>query len=1397
MRASALVIKYLEKDVEKVRCEVSKWQFMSKLMGEQYITFTCQSENPIPFKVGDFCVYRGQTYTLNYIPSAKQKARPGEIGDAFVYDSVKMDSVRDELGRVIMLDITPTTGDYVAALGTNYTGSAVFSLYCGESTALGKTLTPVCALAAKMQANLDRAYPKSGWKVLVDTESKHEEGGTMVLNTHTDEKVLSFDNTTVASALSEVKNTFDLNFCVVGRTIYIGYTFGSINGDADGNYFYYGYGKGHPSDEQQGTALFQIKRTSNANQQIVTRLRAMGSTKNMPYRYYNKKYNLSQSMFPTNLQLPDTFETPAVKEKRNVERKAIYPFLRSVLGDTNDAFIEKNDDCMSTVEGLREESARWDGSNSELEEIYPSIYEATYGELRAANCEDMDGATGSSAFPNYLDDERIDEILSVDDNANIGDGIISESNISNETKNVTDVSVSYTEEQNSLSYKGDGYSSSERVIMKVSSQYAGKYILTYANLWFGVSYSLGRHQSENITKTCKVSYIIKVYATDVVSGNKILVTQYKSKALSVSNRDTKNKEVEFVALPDVNEDPQQVSEIRLTSLSDVEIVAQILVTDLDYTYDQYSINWYLDKSKYETADTTVDFEPSLIWDREDSAATFMNSPFHIVVKDMGFDFVAAFGTSETPRLSMKSGHCVAREFEIMDNPEKVSIEKGGKTYKGWKLMLKRCPDNSVGVYYPSLNTPIKPGDNYVLLNIEMPDMYVKAAEVKLLVEATKYLAKNCETKYQYEPSIDDIYLQRDYDLCEKEGRIENSVYWKLYDGMTFPFYSIPDSADDELPLVNMVIESVTIKEGEGLTPKVEIRLNDDSEQSVLQKITQSISSSTSGSIFNAASGTGGGGLDTSSVRSLINTYGRKLFLSKTSADTAQGIITFLKGLVSEGIISAKQGVEIGEFVTGLFGRGGKIDGDGRAELRSLTLWEWLEVPEIRFNRISVNIGLSIRSEGGGTIENAVADYDAEGNQLATGSCWLKLEEGEYGAIAVADLCMGMWHDLGGGNATESSDDKKGTYQVRGFKTVYFWITDIPDIDPDGLSNSDQHFFRYALRPTEEGGNGMHPCAMMHFAQRGNADNEERQSIVYSTTEYDLSLCNLDSWYFRDSQIYQISRCLDGFTMEQIGDDGKVYTKKFSGYGVVMGNAYIYGKIDEFERAGFRIDITRTMAGTVTTNAPDVIGIRVVNGYGADVSAKFTTYKVTRDSGDAESDAEWNAAHTSVGQELTITADDLGMAKYLQPVMFTITASGEGMTDIATSFTERFVSIEELHIEFQPVEGKSYVVKASNVDTIIEARLYFGSEDITDSVLLRSSSVMKWTRDSGIPTEVAAWMATTEGSPNIIHIIDRVDDRHDCGSYWMEKLKVVFAFECNVVFAVGEMSMAASMQLGNS
>ena len=1268
MVGKVLYIKYNEvvggQIVEKVRYAVDRWQADDKYMGESFITFTIKSPKPIAFSVGDYCEYRGETYTLNYIPSVSQKANIGGSGEAFVYEQVKMDSPREELDRVVMLDVTPTTGDYVAALGTNYTGSSQFQLYCGETTANGKTLTPVCALAAKIQANLDRAFPSKRWKVLVDTTSTHEEAGQRVLNTHSDEKTLTFDNTTIANALAEVKNTFEIDFAVKGRTIYIGYTFGAITGNDDGSYYYFGYGKGYLSEDNQGKALFELKRTSDSGQKIVTRLRALGSTKNMPYRYYNKRYNLSQSLFPTNLQLPDTFETPYVKAKHNKERKAVYPWIRDVLGDTNDAYIDKNDNCLETVEGLREDCMRWDGSNADLKEIYPSIEEVTYGELRAALCEDQDGNSGKSAFPHYGNDERVDEILAIDTDTNVGDGILTESDSTRQTATDAEVRFTVSETSSSLNYNGSAYVSPEREVMSISSQYAGSYIIYNSHLWFRASYSLGRHQSENITKSCSVAYQIKVYAKDLSSLKETVICTYVSDYKTITNRDTKEYEIQMTNLPDIGATPQQVEKILLTNPSDIRITFALLVKDIEFSYDQWSITWNMGLSRYETPDTDTEWTPSLIWDLEGSAATFMKNPFHVYVKDMGFDFVAAFGTSDTPKIAMKSGMCVAREFTIGNNPQKVEYTKNGITYKAWRLTLGKAEDSSLKTYYPSETSPLVAGDNFVIIGIEMPEVYIQAASMKLLVEATKALADVCDTKHEYEPSVDDIYIQRNYDRCEEEGDVTKSVYWKLGSGMKFPFFGIAEENKEIPDMFTMVIDTLSIKEGEGLTPKITIKLSEDFQQSTLQKLTRQVTSITNGSIFSATKIGTGSGLSKSEVEAIVSEFAKSRYLSKLNPDTAAGIITFLRGLVSQGAITANGGIDFGQFITGLFGTGGRIDAQGHGELRSLRLWEWLEVPEIRFNKITVNIGLSIRSEGGGIIETAIPDLDEGGNQLATGSAHLKLEDGEYGAISVDDLCMGIWHDIGGGNATENSDDKQGTIQIRGFKTIYFWVTDIPKTDPEGKDNSDQHFFRYQVRSSSNGGNDIHPVDMLHFAQRGNTSDTERQHIVFSTTKYTIKLQNLSTWNFSPSTIYDIDGVLDGFSMEQVGSDGQTYVKHFQGKGHVVGNAYIYGQIEKFERVGYRLIIEQSYNGSIAPSETETETCRVFNGYGEDVTYLFKNYSIVRDSGDPSSDGVWNAQHTNlpisgVPFEFEISFDDLGIRSSTQiSTMFTVTVSDE-------------------------------------------------------------------------------------------------------------------------------------------
>lgn len=391
----------------------------------------------------------------------------------------------------------------------------------------------------------------------------------------------------------------------------------------------------------------------------------------------------------------------------------------------------------------------------------------------------------------------------------------------------------------------------------------------------------------------------------------------------------------------------------------------------------------------------------------------------------------------------------------------------------------------------------------------------------------------------------------------------------------------------------------------------------------------------------------------------------KQFARKDRSDTFQGQMTFKERSINEA------GVQFGDtFIPGLLGIGGAIDGKGNAELRSLKLWEWLEVPELRYNRVSINIGLQMNTCGGGIIETVTPDSDFE-----TGHIALKLEGGEYGAVKVDDFCMGIWHDTEGGNAEENTDDRKGTFSFRGFKTVYFQITDIPAKDNEGNDNSDQHYFAYVLRSKEQGGNGIHPYTGMHFATRGNASDEERQSFsYYSPIEtYALAVTGANAWELTSSNYYEIRGKLDGFTMPAVNEQGEPYTKVFHGYGQVFGNAYIFGQIDQFERVAYRCQIYQSLGGMLAPNETEDVSVQVFNGYGEDVTSRFTLISVERNTGDEASDALWNAQHTNVGNPFQIAFSDLGIDGIHKVVaVFHVTATDEA-TDAQTISTIEFTS----------------------------------------------------------------------------------------------------------------------------
>lgn len=259
-------------------------------------------------------------------------------------------------------------------------------------------------------------------------------------------------------------------------------------------------------------------------------------------------------------------------------------------------------------------------------------------------------------------------------------------------------------------------------------------------------------------------------------------------------------------------------------------------------------------------------------------------------------------------------------------------------------------------------------------------------------------------------------------------------------------------------------------------------------------------------------------------------------LRKDIEDFALELINFLKG------------VKFGEFIPGILtGKGGMIDAFGNGELESLIIRRFLEVPELRFNRAEVFTGISWNAPGGGIIESVDTT-----RRIAR----LKLEDGEFGAVAVGDICMGIFHSLTSSeNATEDKDDSKGVFTFAGFFTAYFTVTEILD--------KENKTFKYQLRPSSASyPHEFHPCEAMHFVAYGNFTNKDRQTSNYSTRTYTRYLYHVDGWEFEKRQI-----------AAQFGDltNLSVHGYNMTGYSIFLNNIYMTGVLNQMSADGTSVE----------------------------------------------------------------------------------------------------------------------------------------------------------------------------------------------------------------------------------
>ena len=471
----------------------------------------------------------------------------------------------------------------------------------------------------------------------------------------------------------------------------------------------------------------------------------------------------------------------------------------------------------------------------------------------------------------------------------------------------------------------------------------------------------------------------------------------------------------------------------------------------------------------------------------------------------------------------------------------------------------------------------------VLYNIAMADVYKTEAQHKLLAKAIAEITR----------------LMSDL----------NNYSFKAY----------PNIFADKNPRLQ-IGQRVTYDDGHGYTLSTRIlKLSTDIDYDFVQEITignQALKGTITQlkedvqTIIANGGNNNGNGFTVTQINSLIAKYGNKYFLSKTSPDMAQGVITFLRGLSSRERALLGEGAQFGDsFASGPSGMGGRIDGRGIGELEALTLRRWLEVPELRYNRVEVIVGTQWRSPGGGIMESVTPDTDADGNELQKGVAYLKLEEGEIGKIAEDDICMGVWHDTtAANNAAEDGDDSKGNFRFSGFTTIYFRVVEVMSVD-GGQNNA----FRYVLRgKSDDYPAPRHPKAMMHFVVYGNFKDTTRQSSRYSTLRYERYLDKVDNWTFTEANV-----------MAQFGDltNLGVFGLDMKGYSAYLNNIYMSGTIKQFDALPMRMEVDNSLGGFLAWGETCTLTCRVMKGWD-DVTERVTAWRIERETGDTASDLAW-------------------------------------------------------------------------------------------------------------------------------------------------------------------------------
>ena len=449
-------------------------------------------------------------------------------------------------------------------------------------------------------------------------------------------------------------------------------------------------------------------------------------------------------------------------------------------------------------------------------------------------------------------------------------------------------------------------------------------------------------------------------------------------------------------------------------------------------------------------------------------------------------------------ISMTSGHCVACSFKIMvdketgkntvqvdSNGNLVRDTKGNVVFGAPQARQNDTINNNVWIAlhkdvdtFPSLmpnngdrNKPKantvntkettdtkvvmnNDGDTFVILNIDLPQAYIFAAEKRLEQELIKFMHSNNEDKFNFSVKMSRIYLAENPDVLREVN--ENSSVEVRYNNVVYPLY----------------VSSFSYKMKEGdLLPEISIELAD--TLTITPNAIQQAVGDVKAQLLSA--------IDANSTVRQLNK-----FLRKDIDDTSHGCPTFERGLKSN------SDANFGNFVENTRGAGIFSDANGNWHMET-------DYVRVRKKLSATTVEVEEAHHVGGTqmltAASAVIDFVIEKDNVYR--CFFRKDDPQGNSITnkwkVGDQAYCKFFNI------ESGGEVSNRYYWRTVTATSLTTSEETQtftIDGEVVMTSNYHFVDLSKNECSGEGDDA-PLALDHIVQLGyrNDDDPSRQNAI--------------------------------------------------------------------------------------------------------------------------------------------------------------------------------------------------------------------------------------------------------------------------------------------------------------